>query len=400
MFIRYNKEIWKLLRSSLSIPQIVAFSLSACIGLFVLFFAVFCFIDFTKYIKKDTVLFAKEFIIVSKKVSALQTLTQKKAHFTQREIQEIQKQEFFTQVDVFETSQFQIQLFTDSDKLPAIKTDLFFEAVPNQYLNADFIDWHWKEGQTFIPIIFPQNFLSLYNYGFAPGQGLPQLSESVFTKIPLKIKITGNGLHQIYDARVVGFSQRINTILVPLHFLQWANKTYAEKHDAQVSRLIIECKNIANPKIFEYVSHKNFQINDESLVNSKLAFYLTLTLSIVGGIGILITLLAIWLLLFSFQLIIEKNKYTLQNLFYLGYTYSEISKPYRIFSMVLTVVLLILSLFVSNIMHNYVIQKLQILIEIPHPGILVPLITAIISFVVIQIIHTVAIQKVVKRAVQ
>jgi hypothetical protein len=123
-------------------------------------------------------------------------------------------------------------------------------------------------------------------------------------------------------------------------------------------------------------------------------------LSIVGGIGILITLLAIWLLLFSFQFIIEKNKYTLQNLFYLGYTYSEISKPYRIFSMVLTVVLLLLSLFVSNIMHNYVIQKLQILIEIPHPGILVPLITAIVSFVMIQIIHTVAIQKAVKRAVQ
>lgn len=399
MFTTYS-EIWKLVRNSLSVMQILAFSLSASIGLFVLFFAVFCYLDFIQYIQKDKAIFAKEFLIVSKKVSVLQTLTQKPAQFTQREIQEIKKQEFFSHVDVFETSQFQIKLYTDSDKLPPIRTDLFFEAVPNQYVQADLLDWQWREGQMFIPIIFPQNFLSLYNYGFAPGQGLPQLSESIFTKIPLKVRISGNGLQHIYDARVVGFSQRINTILVPQAFLQWANKTYSNEQHKGVSRLIIECENIANPKIFEYVTHKNFQINDESLVNSKLAFYLTLTLSVVGFIGILITLLAVWLLLFSFQLIIEKNKDKLQNLHYLGFSIFEISIPYRILSIVLTSMLTIVSFVVSYGMHELVLNKLRVLVEIQNSGFIIPFVTACVSLLLLSFIHVITIRKAVTKAVK
>lgn len=391
MYTTY-KEIWKLVRHSLNVLQVVAYTLSACVGLCILFFAVYCYFDYTQYIKKDAALFAKEFVVVSKKVSMLQTITQTHTYFSQREIQEIKKQKFFTAVDAFESSQFTIKLYTDSDKLPPIRTDLFFESVPNQYIQADMIDWHWREGQTFIPIIFPQNFLSLYNYGFAPGQGLPQLSESVFTKIPLKIKITGNGLQQIYDARVVGFSQRINTILVPQTFLLWANKTYAQQKSVGASRLILACDNIANPKIFEYITRKNFQIQDESLVNSKLAFYLKLTLSVVGFIGLLITFLAVWLLIFSFQLILEKNKEKIQNLHYLGFSIREIAAPYMLLSIGITAILALIAGIVSYVVHAQVINVLEVLIEIPNPSIAIAGVITIFTCTLVCVIHVYAIR--------
>ncbi len=398
MFTIY-KEIWKLVTKSLSVSQLITFAVSACVGLFILFFAVYMYLDFTQYIQKDASLFTKEFIIVSKKVSMLQTITQKPAQFTPREIKEIKKQEFFTQVDVFETSQFQIKLYTDSDKLPPLRTDLFFESVPNQYIQADMIDWNWSEGQTFIPIIFPQNFLSLYNYGFAPGQGLPQLSESVFTKIPLKIKISGNGKQHIYDARVVGFSQRINTILVPQVFLQWANNTYAEHQSKGASRLIIACENIANPKIFEYVALKNFQINDESLVNSKLAFYLKVSVSVVGFVGLLITLLAMWLLVFNFQLIIEKNKEKIQNLSLLGFSIAHIAKPYMLISIVVTSVCAVCACVLSILAHSVVLDTLRVLVEIQPPIFIIPLTLTIVFSALLSGIHVYTIRSTVKKTV-
>ena len=399
MFSIY-KEVWKIVRSSISYMQLIAFSLSSLVGLFVIFFAVHCYLDFTHFIQKDSSIFKKEFIIVSKKVSVLQTLTNNQADFSKRDIVKISKQPFFKQVDEFESSQFAIKLFTEGTKIPPIRTDFFFESVPNQYINVDMNEWDWNKGQEMIPIIFPQNFLSLYNYGYAPSQGLPQLSEVLFRNIPLKIRISGNGFFHIYDARVVGFSQRINTILVPESFLQWANKTYGESTQTiNPSRLIIECENLADSRIFEFIAKQNYQINDESLLNSKLSFYLKLTLSIVGLIGLLITVLAMWLLIFSFQLIIEKNKIRMQNLYYLGYSFSNIILPYNLISWVLNLFLVTISLFISFYAHGFVLEKLSVLLQIEQQAIVQPVIVAIILCSVIVFLNYISIRKAVKNAV-
>lgn len=398
MFSIY-KEVWKIVKGSMSYLQIVAFSISSLIGLFVIFFAVHCYLDFTHFIQNDSSIFKKEFIIVSKKVSVLQTLTNKPIQFNKREILRLKKQPFFKQVDEFESSLFPVTLFTQSTSLPPIKTDFFFESVPNQYIQVDMLDWQWNEGQTYIPLVLPQNFLSLYNYGFAPSQGLPQLSESLFYKIPLKIRVSGNGKFHIYDARVVGFSQRINTILVPEKFLHWANKAYGEEKDVRPSRLILECENLADSRIFEYITNENYQINDESLLNSKLSFYLKLTLTIVGLIGITITALALWLLVFSFQLIIEKNKLRMQNLYYLGYSFSNIMLPYVLISFVLNILLVIISLLFSFYAHSFVIEKLQVLVEIESSGIVVPIIVSVLLVGSIIALHYITIKRAVRNAV-
>lgn len=398
MFSIY-KEIWKIVRNSISYMQLIAFSLASLVGMFVIFFAIHCYLDFTHFIQKDSAIFKKEFIIVSKKVSPLQTVLNKPAEFSKHEISKISKQPFFKQVNTFKSSDFSVKLFTQGTKIPPIRTDFFFESVPDQYINVPKSEWRWNEGNTMIPIIFPQNFLSLYNYGYAPSQGLPQLSEALFSNIPLKIRIAGNGYFHIYDARIVGFSQRINTILVPESFLLWANNTYSTKVDKKPSRLIIECENLADSRIFEFIAKQNYQINDESLINSKLSFYLKLTLSIVGIIGLIITALSVWLLLFSFQLIIEKNKMRMQNLYYLGYSISDIIKPYNTISWVLNVVLICISLGLSLYAHSFVIQKLSILLQIDSQAIFEPVVISISLCIIIIGLNYYSIKSAVKSAV-
>ena len=46
--------------------------------------------------------------------------------------------------------------------------------------------------------------------------------------VPLKLSLSGNGRQEWVDARIVGFSSRLNTIAVPEEFMQWANSEFSE----------------------------------------------------------------------------------------------------------------------------------------------------------------------------
>jgi hypothetical protein len=55
------------------------------------------------------------------------------------------------------------------------------------------LDWKWSQGSTVIPLIVPNQFLDLYNFGFAPSQNLMQLTQSMVMAIPIVINIHAQG---------------------------------------------------------------------------------------------------------------------------------------------------------------------------------------------------------------
>lgn len=66
----------------------------------------------------------------------------------------------------------------------------------------------------------------------------------------------GNGRVEQYKGNIVGFSNRLNTILVPQSFMKWANENFAPGAEAQPSRLIIEVNNPADSSIAGYFQKK------------------------------------------------------------------------------------------------------------------------------------------------
>jgi len=53
------------------------------------------------------------------------------------------------------------------------------------------------------------------------------LSRSTIQLVPVTVEIAGLKGHRTYDGRVVGFSERIPSVLVPEEFLSWANTNVA-----------------------------------------------------------------------------------------------------------------------------------------------------------------------------
>ena len=84
------------------------------------------------------------------------------------------------------------------------------------------------ENSTLIPIMVPKFYLDLWNFGLAPSRvEYPSLSTEAATGMPIEIFI-GKNREATLDGRFVAFSKRINSVLVPESFLNWANKKFGQ----------------------------------------------------------------------------------------------------------------------------------------------------------------------------
>ncbi|MFV0210064.1 ABC transporter permease [Empedobacter falsenii] len=351
--------IEKLVRKNLSFLRITTFCFFSIIGFFILILAGTIYLDYAKNFGEDSSVWKANYIVLNKKISSLQTLTGEKPSFNEDEIEELKSQNFTAKVGTFKSSQFPVKLQVGGIAgIRGFSTDLFFESVPKDFIEVDQSDWKWQEGQDFIPIIIPKSYLNLYNFGFATSQGLPQVSESLFTKIPFQLIIGKDENQKIYQARIVDFTTKINTILVPENFLEWANQTYASQKTAQPSRLVVETKSQGDENASIYFEQHNYDINKDELKNNELTYYLKLAFSLVLFIGLIIVFAAIWLMIINFQLMIEKNKHKTKDLFLIGYNINQLARPYLKFSIIFMLVSYIISIplvyFVLNIIKEKV----------------------------------------------
>jgi hypothetical protein len=307
-------------------------------------------------LKTNEDLINPDFIVINKQVSMLETLELRKSTFSKDEIEKIRNQSFAEGVAGFISNDFALSAFTESDNFPDFYTDLFFEAVPDEFLDVKSDEWKWNKGQTTIPIILPQDYLNLYNFGFAPSQGLPQISPSMIKRVNFKISIYGKGRQAEFNGKIVGFSNRINSILVPYNFLSWANEEFGKGQEPKISRLVIVSKNPADPEIVSFLNSCGYETIRENLKSSRLNIILKCIISFLGGLGLMIIILALLVFILSFQLIINKSAEKIRKLSLLGYHYREISKVYILNLSKIIAVIAILTSIAIFLLKNFFIS--------------------------------------------
>jgi hypothetical protein len=126
-----------------------------------------------------------QFLILNKKVSLANTLGLASSGFSPIEIQSIRNQTFFKHLGVVKSNQFQASIRAKS--YIQFYTMAFFESVSPGFLDAETEEFTWKPGQRDLPIVVSQDFLNLYNFGFALSQGLPQVSRDALKLVRLWI---------------------------------------------------------------------------------------------------------------------------------------------------------------------------------------------------------------------
>lgn len=360
--------IWKVFKAEISIWQLAAAFIGAFVGLVIMLVAAGFYFDVKSVFSDNEGFWKEEYIIISKRITSDETLQQidnqkrDKPSFSKTEIDELTKQKFVKDVTPFTNCSFGVAAFTDKDSpLAGFYTDLFFEAVPAAYIDVNYHNWAWKEGDTFIPVILPKTYLNLYNFGFATSQNLPQVSEKSASLVKFNVVVHGKGKRQKFEARIVGFSDRINTLLVPQEFIEWGNGKYGSDTLPEPSRLIVVASDPSDAGMFRFFEEKNYDVNKSELSNSKALMFLRIIITLVVGIGLIITGLAFWLLITSVMLLLQKNKENIIKLGLLGYRNRTIAKPYLVLVLVLVLLINLLAFVPLIFIRNFYMSKILIL---------------------------------------
>jgi hypothetical protein len=265
-----------------------------------------------------------DFISISKTITN-ETMGQlEKNLFNENDIKEVAAHPFIQGVSPLVATRFQV-LLSAGDIVP-FSTNLFLESLDNNFLDTVPPNFNWQEGQEYIPIVFSSDFLEIYNV-FAPGYGLPQLSEATVSQVVVYITCNGeNGVKQTFRGSIVALSDRVNSIIVPKNFIDWANKKFGNATDVKASRLYIKTKDANNPDFLSYLQQKNYKVNKDKTKFGRVKQVLQGIFSGLGIFGLLVVILALMLFSFYLQLMIARSKDNLQLLLLLGYSPNWLSQ--------------------------------------------------------------------------
>lgn len=205
-------------------------------------------------------------------------------------------------------------------------TLLFLEAAPDRFLDQLPGKWQWKEGDRVLPIILSRDFLNMYNYIFAPSQGLPLLSEASVKALGFKLTMGEGPYQQEYMAQVEGFSDRISSVLVPQSFIDYGNKHFSPNSKGSISRVIVKVADPSNKAFTQFLEQHHFSTNAEQLRFSKMRSIVEAVSGGTGLIAILLLLVSSLVFVLFIELTLAKAGASVKLLLQIGYSPSALSR--------------------------------------------------------------------------
>lgn len=389
-----NLLVYKLLSRHVNAWQMAGFLLANLCGMTIILAAIQFSTDVIPLFTKGDSFMRPGQIVVVKRVSALRALSGSAPMFSEYEINELKEQPFVRSVGLFTPSQFGVYATIGN---PAIgmqfSTDMFFEALPDEFIDVDSKEWHYTAGSDTVPIILPRNYLNLYNFGFASSQGLPTISEGVISSIGIRLWLRGTHGTRLMTGKVVAFSRRLNTILVPQAFMDEANSQLSPERTFQPSRLTIITKNSADDRMADYLQAHNYDTEGSDTDAARTAGFLRLITTVVASVGLIICILSFYVLLLSIFLLLQKNTEKIDNLLLIGYSSTSVARPFHLVAIGLNAVVLLCSLWLTFVIRGYYLPRFGELYPKFEAATTLPtLLTGISIFLLVAILNFAAIR--------
>ncbi len=345
--------IWKLLRQHISGLQLFGFFMANLLGMLIVLLALQFYKDIRPVFSQEDGVISSDYLIVSKRISTMGLNT---PAFSERELKELGDQSFTKRIGTFTASQYKVSCSMGIEGVASFGTQMYFEAVPDHFVDSDKSQWHFEPGSDFVPIILPRSYLAIYNFGFAQSRSLPKLSEGVVSMIDMVVVLRGAGKEGRMRGKVVGFTNRLQTILVPESFIQWSNREYAPDADTSPTRLIVEVNNPTDDAIAKYVQQHGYEIDEDKLQAGKTTYFLKVVSGVIMGVGLLITVLSFFILMLSIYLLVQKNTQKFQNLLLIGYSPARVALPYQLLTIGMNALVLLLALGLLYLLRGYYME--------------------------------------------
>ena len=385
--------VWKLLRQHISIPQLAGFFFANLFGMVIVMLSIQFYRDVLPVFTAEDSFMKSDFVILSKRVSTGNTISGSSNAFTGAEVDELANQPFVVRMGKFTRAEYKLDAAMGINGQSILNSELFFESVPDDFVDAPMASWKYEPGSREVPVIIPRTYINMYNFGFAQTHSLPKISEGVMGMIDLRIFIHGNGKRDEFKGRVIGFTSRLSSILVPQSFMEWSNDTYAPGEHSDATRLLVEVDNPADEQVTHYLDKKGYELEDDKLNNEKTAYFLRVIVSIVMIVGLVISVLSFYILMLSIYLLVQKNTSKLENLLLIGYSPSQVASPYQMLTIGLNLLVLVLSLVIIWVLRNYYIKLIASIYPQVNDGNILPaLCVGLLLFALVTLFNLFAIR--------
>ncbi len=390
--------VWKLLRQHISVPQFAGFFFANLVGMLIVLLGFQFYHDVLPvFTAKDSFLKA-DYLILSKRVGTADVFTGRGHEFSGSEIDDLSAQPFVTSVGKFTSTNYRVDASLSVNGIPLMKTDFFFESVPDDFVDVSSSEWEYKPGDKRVPIILPRSYINMYNFGFAQTRSLPKISEGLLGMIDLGVLIRGNGQEERFHGKVIGFSNRLNTILVPQSFMDWSNARFAPGEPTKSTRLIVQVGNPADERVTTYLEKKGYEVESDKLAAEKTTYFLRMVVSLVMVVGLVISVLSFYILMLSVYLLVQKNASKLENLLLIGYSPARVAMPYQVLTIALNVAVLFMAWALLSVARGYYMDILTTLFPQMESGGLWPSIVAgLILFLAVSVLNVIVVRRKVMR---
>lgn len=390
--------VWKLLRQHISVPQFAGFFFANLVGMLIVLLGFQFYHDVLPvFTAKDSFLKA-DYLILSKRVGTADVFTGRGHEFSGSEIDDLSAQPFVTSVGKFTSTNYRVDASLSVNGIPLMKTGFFFESVPDDFVDVSSSEWEYRPGDKRVPIILPRSYINMYNFGFAQTRSLPKISEGLLGMIDLGILIRGNGQEERFHGKVIGFSNRLNTILVPQSFMDWSNARFAPGEPTKSTRLIVQVGNPADERVTTYLEKKGYEVESDKLAAEKTTYFLRMVVSLVMIVGLVISVLSFYILMLSVYLLVQKNASKLENLLLIGYSPARVAMPYQVLTIALNVAVLFMAWALLSVARGYYMDILTTLFPQMESGGLWPSIVAgLILFLVVSVLNVIVVRRKVMR---
>ena len=385
--------VWKLLRQHISVPQFIGFFFANLFGVMIILFGFQFYNDVVPVFTSGDSFMKNYYLFVSKTIGTANALSGQSNTFANSEIDELKEQKFVSGVGRFTSAAYKVDATMGVKGVNILNSELFLESVPDKFVDVPLDKWQYDEGSKTVPIILPRSYITMYNFGFAQSRSLPKISEGLVGMVDFTLFVHGNGKEGQFKGRVIGFSSRLNSILVPQSFMEWSNKEYSADSDNQPTRLIVEVDNPTDSKVTTYMENHGYDTADNNMDAEKITYFLKLLVSIVMVVGLVISVLSFYILMLSIYLLVQKNSTKLENLLLIGYSPASVALPYQILTLALNLSVLVIALVALVFARNYYLETIAMLFpEISEGTMLGSVLLGLALFAIVSLLNIIAIR--------
>lgn len=310
----------KLLMRTQNRSRLWAALAALCIGTTLLLLSVMIWWNFREllYGKNQNDTLGSTFLIIGKRVTEQNMGMAGATVFTPQDIENVKHAPQVEDLGIISSNHFPVYAMMGG-KL-AFATDLALESVPDKFIDKMPAEWKWTPGSKDLPIIISSQFLDIYNYVFAPSQGLPQLSEGSVKSIVLNFKAGRDEQSETFLAHVVGFSDRIGSVLAPQAFIDYGNKKWGKPGltDAP-SQVILKTKDPSDAGFAAYLKQHDYNTNPENLRWSKIRAIVSVVTSATGVLALLLMGIGALVFVLFIELTIARAQNAMTLLLQIGY---------------------------------------------------------------------------------